>query len=319
MDTQLATTNLIGHIGIEISRDIRLKSENSRRGYLADLGAFETWRNNRPMTKLLVEEYASHLNLEGRSPNTVNRVLSAIRWWARKIGDLAFEQKLDSSVREEIVTQSARVASIENVTGKRGLKGRNIESGELSDLMRACANDDSPAGIRDSAIIGLAWATGMRRAELASLSIADIVATGNGEYDVTIHGKGDKTRTSYVYNGAALALADWLTARGQEQGPLFCPINRGGRLSIGHSIGTEALAQILSKRIEQARISHLSWHDFRRTFAGNLLDSGVDLVTVQKLLGHSSPTTTSNYDRRGDEVKRKAVRSLHVPYHHKKE
>ena len=163
MDTQLATTNLIGHIGIEISRDIRLKSENSRRGYLADLGAFETWRNNRPMTKLLVEEYASHLNLEGRSPNTVNRVLSAIRWWARKIGDLAFEQKLDSSVREEIVTQSARVASIENVTGKRGLKGRNIESGELSALMRACANDTSPAGIRDSAIIGLAWATGMRR------------------------------------------------------------------------------------------------------------------------------------------------------------
>ena len=169
-------------------------------------------------------------------------------------------------------------------------------------------------GIGDSAIIGLAWCTGMRRAELAGLSISDIVATGNDEFDVTIHGKGDKTRTSYVYNGAALALADWLSARGQEQGPLFCPINRGGRLSIGHSLSTESLAQILAKRIQQARISHLAWHDFRRTFAGNLLDSGVDLVTVQKLMGHASPTTTSNYDRRDDAVRRKAVRALNVPY-----
>jgi integrase len=40
-----------------------------------------------------------------------------------------------------------------------------------------------------------------------------------------------------------------------------------------------------------------------------------DLVTVQKLAGHSDPRTTSNYDRRGDEMKRKAVKTLFVPYH----
>jgi len=56
------------------------------------------------------------------------------------------------------------------------------------------------------------------------------------------------------------------------------------------------------------------WSDFRRTFAGNLLDNGNDLVTVQKLMGHASPTTTANYDRRGEEVRRKASKTLHVPY-----
>ena len=315
MDTQLSTTNsLIRHIETEILRDPRLKSENSQRGYLADLQAFEVWRNNRPMTKLLVEEYAAYLQREGRSPNTINRALAAIRWWARKIGDLAFEQKLDPAMREEIVVQSARIATIKDVTGNRGQRGRHIQAGELSALMQSCVEDKSPAGFRDSAIIGLAWATGMRRAEISTLTINDVILTGENEYDVTVHGKGDKARIAYLYDGSALALSDWLTIRGKDSGALFCAINRGWKIQIGHGIGNESLAQMLGKRIEQANISHMSWHDFRRTFAGNLLDSGADLVTVQKLMGHASPTTTSNYDRRGDEAKRRAVRALHVPY-----
>ena len=90
---------------------------------------------------------------------------------------------------------------------------------------------------------------------------------------------------------------------------------RIGQHLTGHGVSDEALAQMLAKRAEQAGLSEpITWHDFRRTFAGNLLDNGNDLVTVQKLMGHSSPTTTSNYDRRGDEVKRRASKSLHVPY-----
>src|SRR3990167_9471728 len=179
MDTQLVATNsLIRHIETEIHRDPRLKSENSQRGYLADLKCFEVWRNNRPMTKLLVEEYAAYLQREGRSPNTVNRVLASIRWWARKIGDLAFEQKLDPAMREEIVVQSARIATIKDIGGERKPRGRHIESGELSALMHACAEDKSTVGIRDSAIIGLAWCTGMRRAELAGLSMSDVILVG---------------------------------------------------------------------------------------------------------------------------------------------
>lgn len=92
------------------------------------------------------------------------------------------------------------------------------------------------------------------------------------------------------------------------------PINKGGNVQFGHGVSDTALVKMLEKRRAQASVKSLSWHDFRRTFAGNLLDNGYDLVTVQKLMGHSSPTTTAGYDRRGEEVRRKAARSLHVPY-----
>ena len=54
--------------------------------------------------------------------------------------------------------------------------------------------------------------------------------------------------------------------------------------------------------------------DLRGTFAGDLLDANVDIVTVQKLLGHSSPATTAGYNRRGTRPSQKAVKHIHVPY-----
>jgi hypothetical protein len=61
------------------------------------------------------------------------------------------------------------------------------------------------------------------------------------------------------------------------------------------------------KRAAQAHVTDLSPHDFRRTVAGDLLDTDVDLVTVQKLLGHANVQITAQDDRRGARAKKKAV------------
>lgn len=81
----------------ELRRDPRLKSEHTWRGYRRDLLAFEEWREGRLLSKLLVEQYAAKLQEQGKSPNTINRALAAVRRWARRLGDLTGDQKFSGA------------------------------------------------------------------------------------------------------------------------------------------------------------------------------------------------------------------------------
>lgn len=126
-----------------------------------------------------------------------------------------------------------------------------------------------------------------------------------------MRGKHNKQRSLPVVAGAATALADWLATRGDAPGPLFWGVgnrNRDRRLT------TQAVYKMLRKRARAAGIQRLSPHDFRRTSVGDLLDAGADIVTVQKLAGHTDVTPTAHHDWRGEQARRKAVDLLHVPY-----
>ncbi|HNT73754.1 MAG TPA: tyrosine-type recombinase/integrase [Anaerolineae bacterium] len=297
-----------------LQNDPRVSAYHTQRAYKADLLEFEKWRKGQPLSKLLVESYAAYLKSNGLSHSTINRKLAAIRWFARKLQDLAYEYPLEKEQREEIVLQSSRVASVEDIKGQSAETGKHITQGELSALLEVCFDDSwKNTGIRDLAIITLAWATGMRRSEICNLQYADIELLED-EAVITIQkSKGNKSRKAYLYNGALFYLQDWLSIRGDDPGPLFYAIRKGGHIQHGQGLTTQSLMQILEKRKKEAGISNLTWHDFRRTFAGNLLETS-DVSTVQKLMGHSSPITTSRYDKRDEGTRKKAVRGLHIPY-----
>jgi len=179
-------------------------------------------------------------------------------------------------------------------------------------LIGACEVDPSAAGARDAAIIAVMYATGVRRASVVYLDLADYDAeTG------TMRVRQAKRRKEYlVYlsqDGAQRALADWLTVRGDSPGPLFWPVSKGGAMA-NRRLSTQAIYNLLLKRARQAGIDRFSPHDLRRTLAGDLLDAGADIVTVKRILGHASVDTTARYDRRPEEVKRKAANLIHVPY-----
>jgi site-specific recombinase XerD len=125
--------------------------------------------------------------------------------------------------------------------------------------------------------------------------------------------KGRKDRLGYATNGSADALNDWLVARGGDPGPLFCRINKGGRITI-RRLTDQAVLHVLKKRAVQAGVASFSPHDLRRSFISDLLDAGADISTAQQLAGHANVTTTARYDRRGEATRRKAAELLHIPY-----
>ena len=197
------------------------------------------------------------------------------------------------------------------MSGTRLPAGRSFSPGELQALLRACTQDSGPAGVRDAAILAILYSAGLRRDELATLEVTDWVPE---EVMLRVrHGKGNKQRQVYLSEGAIAALEDWLVVRGARPGRLFLPINRGRRI-YGDKLSASAVRDIVVKRAKEAQVADLSPHDFRRTVAGDLLDNDIDLVTVQKLLGHANVQTTAQYDRRGERAKKKAVGTLHVPY-----
>lgn len=240
----------------------------------------------------LVERYA---------PATANKALSALRrvlQEAFRLGQLSAEEY-------------QRAILVPTVKGKREPKGRVVTASEVTALMRACANDRTPIGPRDAAILAVLRGTGLRRSEIAALDVRDYQRE-TGELMVR-SGKGNKDRRVWAPSGTRAALEAWLTVRGDAPGALFYRAFKGGRLSTKR-ITDEAVAIVLATRAAEAGISACTPHDMRRTYISELLDAGADIATVQKLVGHEQVTTTASYDRRGEAAKRKAVELVHVPF-----
>jgi site-specific recombinase XerD len=198
-----------------------------------------------------------------------------------------------------------RAVDLRPIGGSRLPAGRDVERSELAALLAQCGADETPAGVRDAAVIGLAYLSGTRRAELVALHLEDV---DTDPAAIRVVGKGGKQRLVPLSPTVGPLLEEWMELRGDSAGPLFCPIDRRGNLRLGHALSGEAIRQILSTMA--TGLAAISPHDLRRTYAGDLLDAGADLPAVQQLMGHASPSTTSRYDRRGDRARRSAAERL---------
>jgi integrase len=106
---------------------------------------------------------------------------------------------------------------------------------------------------------------------------------------------------------------EWSKIRGDESGPLFCPISQIGEITV-RRMSDQAIYAILLTRAKRAKVRPFSPHDLRRSCVSDLLDAGVDISIVQQFVGHANVNTTARYDRRGEHAKKRAAKSLHVPF-----
>ena len=238
--------------------------------------------------------------MKKHAPATANKMLCALR----RVLQEAFKLDLMDAI------DYRKAVDLPSINVKKRLQGRALTTKEITALMQVCTADEAPVGARDAALIAI-LRCGLRRQEVVNLHLKDFDAT-SGALEI-LGGKGGKDRTVYMPSTTIAAVEDWLVIRGKRPGPLLLPIRKGGELQ-WRRMTPQAVLMIVRKRAESAGVERFSPHDFRRTFCSDLLDNGVDIVTVQKLAGHASPSTTAKYDRRGEETKRKAMEYLDIDY-----
>lgn len=232
------------------------------------------------------------------SPATANRMLAALRGVLKECWRLGL---LNAETLE-------RLRDLPAARGSRLAAGRHVGDAELADLFVACGT--SPRGLRDAALLALAFGGGLRRSEIVAVMIADVDFAEGG---VRVVGKGNKERQVFLASGGTGALEAWIAVRGKEPGPLLHPVRKGGHI-LRRMMSAQGVHDALRALARTAGVERLSPHDARRSWVGNLLDAGCDLATAQKLAGHASPNVTARYDRRPEAAKKRAALLLRLPY-----
>lgn len=212
-----------------------------------------------------------------------------------------------------------RAINIPMFRGESLPAGRQIEADEIAALLQVCANDPTPRGRRDQAIIAVLYSTGVRRSELSEFDVEDYRAGGRTRTLTVRHGKGNVARIAYVVDGAIEALERWIAVRNEAIGlapntphPLFVTIRKGGHIT-KRRLNPGGVRDALVARVQESNIDPLAPHDFRRTFVSDLLAAGEDLSVAQRMAGHKDIKTTAKYDQRGERAKEKASTKLRIP------
>ena len=143
----------------------------------------------------------------------------------------------------------------------------------------------SELSIRNRALLGLMLDTGLRRSEVASITLED---TDRYNQLVTVVGKGDKQRRVPFSASVKVLLTEWISVRGEEPGVLFWLTSQSVRT--------------VFRRIQQdVGLPKLFPHLFRHQAATMLVRANLDVATVQRILGHSDIATTLKYLSLSDE------------------
>jgi integrase len=186
--------------------------------------------------------------------------------------------------------------------------GRYVTKSERSRLwtMASTLGTTDAARLRDR-VFAVLLLCGLRREETTAIDLEHL----SGDV-LSVPGKGSKVRQITLERWMVDALAEWLGVRGFGPGPLLRPLGKYGQVGAGRW-SIPAASKRAAELLENAGLKDVTCHDFRRTFASDALDAGLDVSTVARWMGHASVRTTAGYDRRGFDALRQAARTVWNP------
>jgi integrase/recombinase XerC len=276
---------------------IKNASEHTLRNYHLDLKAFESFVGKREVDKKLIRNYLGHLQLKGVSKRTVLRHLSSIR--------SLFKYLLQ---KKKIHVNPA--ADIESPKLYRP-NPKALSYQEIEELFKQ-PDTTKLLGLRDRSIMELFYSSGLRISELVSLSRFDFNFRGRS---LKVKGKGKKERIVPMTQTAAKWIQNYLKdPRRYEKGKTYCEKDPEAIFlnKWGNRLTTRSIDRLFKNYLRKSGLArNITPHTIRHTIATHCLEKGMDLKTIQVLLGHSSLGTTTIYTRVSTKLKREAYERAH--------
>lgn len=269
----------------------RYISKNSFISYKKDLVDFADFLKGKNLAELSIqpkeiEQYIRYLGSNSLSPRSISRKVSTIKSYY-------------NFLISDSITDFNPVLSIDLPKYQSKLPN-HLSIDEIRTLLEFCIQDQSPEGLRLSAMIHLVYASGLRVSELVAIKLSNLlIGKSNIRDSFSIKGKGNKERMVVINNKAIEALTKYLEIRHYfsfgkpTKAQEFFFVSSS---SLGHMTRQNFAIQLkkacLECGIDPDRVSP---HALRHSFASHLLEGGADLRVIQELLGHADISTTQIY------------------------
>lgn len=272
-------------------------SSNTLQSYKRDLKQFEKYleNNQKEYGKITSEEiktYIEYMQEIGKKTSTISRGLASIRSF--------YQYEVKNQIIEKDPTEGIQSPKIEK-------RIPNILTSKEVELLLEQPKNIDLKGIRDKAMLEVAYATGMRVTEMISVNIEDVdiergyVTCKNEKKERTIPlGKMSlKALKEYITKARKIMIKD------KEEKALFVNVN-------GQRLTRQGFWKIIKYYKEQAHIEKdITPHVLRHSFATHLLQNGADLKSIQTMLGHSDILSTQIYMQFQDETIKNVYKKAH--------
>lgn len=290
MTTNTLTTNYTGAItgNVEALGHVKrlvldtVGSEHTRRAYDRALSDFLGWyieTGQVLLNRASVMAYVAHMKATGVPVSAVNQRLSAIR-------------KLAKEAAANDLLPHHTASGIVDVKGTRqdGQRIGNWLSGQQAQAMLDAPDLGTLKGLRDRAILAVFLGCGLRREELANLTVEHVQQREGRWVVVDLVGKRGKVRSVPMPAWAKFAIDTWTLAAGIAAGPVFLSMRKGDTLT-SQPMTTQALYYV----VQTYAPAGVAPHDLRRTYAKLALKGGAPIEQIGLTLGHESIQTTQRY------------------------
>lgn len=184
---------------------------------------------------------------------------------------------------------------------------RTLEVEEITKMFKLAQKEGGVLGTRDLLVLQLLVTTGMRRAEICSIKIGDIVLVG-GKHIINITGKGNKTRIIVIAEHIYVLIQKYLELRNVTFKDKTLPliISHSSNADPTKHVDTVTIYRIVKKYADKAGldVKTIAPHNLRHTFATTAYSElGYTKDQLQSLMGHSSSSTTQRYIKQVDMIK----------------